>query len=190
MAQLSYLTPKPRLKYLPQRERPVSRVIKDAESCNLVEILAAIVGGPKQLEIAEALLARFGDIHGLHRAHITEVAEISGVGQSTAARIQAALSLGKRLLVPAENTRTINSPTDAANIVRPMIGHRDQEHMLVVVLSTRNHVLDVIEVYRGSVNSAQVRVAELFRPAFRYNAPAIILAHNHPSSDTSPSPVT
>jgi len=185
-AQLSYLETEPRLKYLPQRERPVSRVIRDAEGCNLIELLAAIVGGSKQLEIAEALLAQFGDIHGLYRAHATEIASIYGVGDSTAARIQAALSLAKRLLVPpADVPRAINSPKDAADIVCPMIGHQDQEHMLVIVLSTRNHVLDVVEVYRGSVNSAQVRIAELFRPAFRYNAPAIILAHNHPSNDTS-----
>ena len=186
--QLSYLETAPRLKYLPQRERPVSRVIRDAEGCNLIELLAAIVGGSKQLEIAEALLARFGDIHGLYRAHATEIANVYGIGESTAARIHAALSLGKRTLVPTETARTINSPKDAADIVCPMIGHRDQEHMLVIVLSTRNHVLDVVEVYRGSVNSAQVRIAELFRPAFRYNAPAIILAHNHPSNDTSASP--
>jgi DNA repair protein RadC len=187
--QMSYLEVTPRLKYLPPRERPVNRVIQDAEGCNLVELLAAIVGGPQQIEIAETLLVRFGDIHGLYRAHVTEIANIHGVGDSTAARIQAALSLGKRLLVPsAEVARTINSPKDAADIVCPMIGHQDQEHMLVVVLSTRNHVLDVVEVYHGSVNSAQVRIAELFRPAFRYNAPAIILAHNHPSGDNSASP--
>ena len=185
--QLSYLKDKPRLKYLPQRERPVNRVIRDAESCNLIELLAAIVGGSKQIEIAEALLAQFGDIHGLYRAHVTEIANVYGVGESTAARIQAALSLGKRTLVPAETLRSINSPKDAADILCPIIGHRDQEHMVVIVLNTRNRVLDVVEVYRGSVNSAQVRVAELFRPAFRYNAPAIILAHNHPSGDSSAS---
>ena len=184
-AQLSYLETEPRLKYLPQRERPVHRVIRDAEGCNLIELLAAIVGGSKQLEIAEALLAQFGDIHGLYRAHATEIANVYGIGESTAARIQAALSLGKRILIPAETVRSINSPTDAADIVRPMIGHKDQEHMLVVVLNTRNQVMDVVEVYRGSVNSAQVRIAELFRPAIQRNAPAIILAHNHPSGDAS-----
>jgi DNA repair protein RadC len=188
-AQLSYLKEKPKLKYLPQRERPVNRVIRDAESCNLVELLAAIVGGSKQIEIAEALLAQFGDIHGLYRAHITEIANIHGVGESTAARIQAALSLGKRMLAPStEVVKSINSPQDAADILCPTIGHRDQEHMYVIVLNTRNRVLDVVEVYRGSVNSAQVRIAELFRPAIRRNAPAIILGHNHPSGDTSPSP--
>jgi len=185
--QLSYLETEPRLKYLPQRERPVHRVIRDAESCNLVELLAAIVGGAKQIEIAEALLAQFGDIHGLYRAHATEIANVYGIGECTAARIHAALSLGKRILIPPETARSINSPQDAADIVRPMIGHRDQEHMLVIPLNTRNHVLDIVELYRGSVNSAQVRIAELFRPAFRYNAPAIILAHNHPSSDLGPS---
>ena len=187
MSQFSYLESIPRLQYLPRRERPASRVIKDADACNLVELLAAIVGGPKQIEIAETLLARFRDIHGLYRAHTTEIADIYGVGESTAARIQAALSLGKRVLEPAETPMGIHSPQDAVNVVRPLIGHREQEYMVVVVLNTRNHVLDVVEVYHGSVNAAQVRAAELFRPAIRYNAPAILLAHNHPSMDPSPS---
>ena len=187
--QLSYLEATPRLQALPQRERPVSRVIRDAAGCNLVELLAAIVGGANQLEIADALLARFGDIHGLYRAHVSEVAAIYGIGESTAARIQAALSLGKRLLEPPANVATsINSPKDAADILCPLIGHRDQEYMVVIVLNTRNRVLDVVEVYRGSVNSAQVRIAELFRPAIRRNAPAIIMGHNHPSGDCSASP--
>jgi len=188
-AQLSYLEVTPRLKYLPPRERPVSRVIRDAEGCNLIELLAAIVGGPQQIEIAETLLARFGDIHGLYRAHVTEIADIHGVGDSTAARIQAALSLGKRMLTPStEVVRMINGPKDAADILCPIIGYRDQEHMYVIVLNTRNRVLDVVEVYRGSVNSAQVRIAELFRPAIQRNAPAILLGHNHPSGDCSVSP--
>jgi len=179
------------LKYLPQQERPASRVIKDAEACNLAELLAAIVGGPRQIEIAEALLIRFGDLTGLYLAQIAEIGTVQGVGQSTAARLKAALAIGKRLAthVPEER-QTINSPGDAAALVLHDMGILEQEHLRVIVLNTRNRVLDIVEVYKGSLNSAQVRVAEVFRPAIQRNAAAIIAVHNHPSQDPSPSPMT
>ena len=186
--QISYLRPRPRLPNLPLREQPGYRVSMDAEGCNLVELLAAVIGGPRQVEIAEALAARFKDVRALTHAHIEELTSIYGVGEHTAVRIKAALALGKRLLEPPELRPTINSPRDAAAIVQPMIGHCEQEYLLVIVLNTRNQVMDVAEVYHGSVNQSQVRIAEVFKPAIRQNAPAIILAHNHPSSDTSPSP--
>ncbi|MBL7163238.1 MAG: DNA repair protein RadC [Anaerolineales bacterium] len=187
--QISYLQPAPRLKYLPQEERPANRVIKDAEACNLVELLAAIVGGPRQIEIAEALLVRFGDLLGLYRAQTVEIGTVLGVGQSTAARLKAALAIGKRLAMHVpEERQTINSPADAAALVQHDMGILEQEHLRVIVLNTRNRVLDIVEIYRGSLNSAQVRVAEVFRPAIQRNAAAIIAVHNHPSQDPSPSP--
>lgn len=187
--QTSYLQPAPRLKYLPQQERPASRVIKDAEACNLIELLAAIVGGPRQIEIAETLLIRFGDLPGLYRAQTVEIGTVLGVGQSTAARLKAALAIGKRLAthVPEER-QTINSPRDAAALVQHDMGILEQEHLRVIVLNTRNRVLDIVEIYKGSLNSAQVRVSEVFRPAIQHNAAAIIAVHNHPSQDPSPSP--
>jgi DNA repair protein RadC len=64
----------------------------------------------------------------------------------------------------------------------------EQEHLRVLLLDTRNHVLDIAEVYRGSVNSSQVRVGEVFKAAVRRGAPAILVVHNHPSGDPTPSP--
>jgi DNA repair protein RadC len=64
----------------------------------------------------------------------------------------------------------------------------EQEHLRVILLDRRNRVLETVEVYKGSVNSSQVRVGELFKDAIRLNASAIIVAHNHPSGDPTPSP--
>jgi len=186
--QISYLVPSPKVKCLPLRERPANRVVLNPEGCNLVELLAAIVGGPRQIEIAEALLERFSDVRTLVNAHHDELTTVYGVGKRTAARIKAALALGQRLLEPAERRPTIHSPKDAADIVQPLIGHRQQEYLVVVLLTTPNQVLEFAEAYHGSVNSSQVRIAEVFKPAIRCNAPAIILSHNHPSGDPSPSP--
>jgi len=186
--QISYLQSPSKIQHLPLRERPCHRVTLNPQGCNLVELLAAIIGGPQQIEIAEALLRQFGDVRAMVNAHHEELAGIHGIGTTTAARIMAALALSQRLLEPAERRPTINNPKDAADIVQPLIGHREQEFLVVVLLNTRNQVLEVAEVYHGSVNSSQVRIAEVFKPAIRRNAPAIILGHNHPSGDPSPSP--
>jgi DNA repair protein RadC len=83
---------------------------------------------------------------------------------------------------------TINSPADAAALVQYEMCLLEQEYLKVMLLDTRNHVLDIIEVYHGSVNSSQVRVGEVFKPALQRLAPAIIACHNHPSGDPTPSP--
>jgi DNA repair protein RadC len=103
-------------------------------------------------------------------------------------RIKAALALGLRLNEPAGEHPVINSPADAAALVQYEMGLLEQEYLKVMVLDTRNRVLDIVEIYRGSVNSSQVRVGEIFKPALQRMAPAIIVIHNHPSSDPTPSP--
>lgn len=88
---------------------------------------------------------------------------------------------------PAERP-TINCPADAASLVLPFIGNLDHEELWVILMDTRNRVKTLVALYRGSVNTSQVRVAEVFKQAITENALAIILAHNHPSGDTTPSP--
>ena len=83
--QTQHPYPLPKLKLLPLREQPAYRVAQDPEACNLAELLAAIVGGPKQIETAEALLAKFGSIYRLHQAHLAEIASVKGIGQQTRA---------------------------------------------------------------------------------------------------------
>ena len=90
-----------KLKTLPLREQPAYRVASNALGCSLVELLAAVVGGAQQIEVAEGLLARFnGDVHRLYQAHVTEIASVHGVGQQTAVRLKAALALGLKLQEP------------------------------------------------------------------------------------------
>jgi DNA repair protein RadC len=179
----------PKLKSLPLREQPAYRVTQNAAACNLSELLAAVIGGPKQIEVAEALLTRFGgDTRRLFQAHPAEMAVVKGVNQATAVRIKAALNLGQRLNLPVEERPTINSPADAAALIQYEMGLLEKEHLRVFLLDTRNHVMDIVEIYQGSVNSSQVRVGEIFRAAVGRLASAIIVAHNHPSSDPTPSP--
>jgi len=178
----------PKLKTLPIREKPAYRVATGAETCNLAELLAVIIGGSEQIETAERLLARFGTLHKLAGAHVNEIASVKGVGAQTALRLKASLALGRKLLEPEDERPLIGSPSAAAAILQPRMAHRPQEYLLVLTCDTRNRLLDITEVYHGSLNSSAVRIAEVFKPAIQQNAAAIVVAHNHPSGDPDPSP--
>ena len=180
---------KPKLNLLPARERPAYRVQSDPKACNLIELLAAIIGGQQQIEIAEALIRHFGGPRGLVNATTFElINQIAGIGESTAVRLKASLALAERLLEPEKISPSVHNPDDIFDIVGPLLSHREQEYFVVLVLNTRNHVLDVVEVIHGCLNAATVRIAEVFRPAIRMNAAAIACSHNHPSGDPTPSP--
>lgn len=179
----------PKLRSLPLREQPAYRITQNATSCSLAELLAAVIGGEKQIEIAESLLAYFkGDIRRLYQAHPAELAKVKGISQVTAVRIKAAFNLGLRLNLPTEERPAIHSPADAAALVQSEMSLLEKEHLRVILLDRRNRVLDIVEIYAGSVNSAQVRVAEIFHPALQRLASAIIVVHSHPSGDPTPSP--
>jgi DNA repair protein RadC len=180
----------PILKTMPLREQPAYRITQDPTACNLTELMAAVIGGQKQIELSQALLARFdGDIRRLFQAHPSELAKVRGINQATAVRIKAALNLGLRLSLPADERPLINSPADAAALVQSEMALLDKEHLRTILLDRRNRVLEIVEVYQGSVSSSQVRVGEVFQPAVARTASAIIVVHSHPSGDPTPSPV-
>ncbi len=181
--------PQSQLKLLPLRERPAYRASSAPSACTSLELLAAVIGGPQQIETANALLAKFGTLRRLYNAHPSEIEGVPGVGSQTAARLKAALAIGLRMATDDAQERTIiTSPADAANLVMYDMGLLPEEHLRVISLNTRNHVIEITEVYKGSVNSSQVRVAEVFQAAIAQKASAIIVVHNHPSSDITPSP--
>ena len=173
---------------LPPRETPTHRVIHDPESCTIMELFAALIGGQDQLDIAAKLLIHFDDPQDIASAYLPELTKISGVGEVAAARLKAAFELGRRYVSPFENAFQVGSPHDVADFLVPIMRNYQQERLIVVLLNTRNRVIgDPIEVYRGSLNSSAVRVSEVLRPAVRKNAAALIFAHNHPSTDPDPS---
>lgn len=179
--------PIPRLKLLPLREQPATRIAANSNACNLPELLSAIIGGAHQIETAEALLARFENLARLQQAHVAELAQVKGVGKQTAVRLKAALTLALKAIQESRGERPeIHNPADAASLVQYEMGLLEQEHLRVILLDTRNQVLEVAEVYRGSLNTAQVRVAEVLRPAIQRNAHALIVCHNHPSGNPTP----
>lgn len=136
------------------------------------------------------LLQTFGGITGLHRATLDLVCREHGIGPAKAAQIKAALELGNRMMLESPDERpAIHSPAESAALVQFSMSALEQEELRVILLDVRNRVLYIEPVYRGSVNTSQVRVGELFKAAIRRNASAIVFVHNYPSGDPTPSPV-
>lgn len=184
----------PMIRDLPQDERPRERLTRlGARAVSNQELLAITlrtgVGGENVLRLAERLLAHFNGLPGLARASLAELCHVKGIGPAKAAEVKAALELGRRLLVAAPEERPrVTSPADAANLLMSEMMLLEQEHLRLILLDTRNHVLRTPTIYVGSLNTSVVRVGELFRAAIKENAAALIVAHNHPSGDPSPSP--
>lgn len=184
---------RPMIRDLPQGERPRERLAHyGAAALSTAELLAIILrvgtDGENVIRVAEQLLVRFDGLPGLAQATVEELCQVKGVGVAKAVQVKAALELGRRLLVAAPHERPqILSPADAANLLMAEMSLLPQEHLRTLLLDSRNRVMKIHTVYVGSLNAASVRVAELFREAIRANCASLILAHNHPSGDPTPS---
>lgn len=182
------------IKDLAEVDRPRERLQQVGEKAlTTAELLAIIlrVGmrGMNVIRLAERLLSEFGGLPGLAKASVAELASVPGIGVAKAVQTKAALELGRRLVASAPQERPrVTSPADAANLLMSEMMFLEQEHLRVILLNTRNEVLSTPTIYQGSLNTSVIRIAELFRTAVRANAAAIIVAHNHPSGDPSPSP--
>jgi DNA repair protein RadC len=177
------------LKELPEAERPISRLQQlGPGALSTTELLAILLGNPHQLHDASSLLATYEDLVGVARAPLNELQQQPGIGVTTAARIKAALELGTRLTLERNHPAQVRSPADAANLLLPEMGLLEQEQLRVILLDTKNQVVAVPTIYVGSVNTTMIRISELFREAIRRQCPSIIICHNHPSGDPTPSP--
>ncbi|HOV48147.1 MAG TPA: DNA repair protein RadC [Anaerolineae bacterium] len=182
------------VKEMPEDERPRERLARvGPQALSSAELLAIIlrtgVKGENVVTMASRLLAKYGGLAGLSRADLAQLGQEHGLGPAKASQLLAALELGRRLMAESPEERfQIRAPQDAANLLIPLIGHQEQEHFVVLYLDTRNRVMDREVLYKGSLNTSLVRIAEVFRGAIRRNCAAIIVAHNHPSGEPSPSP--
>jgi DNA repair protein RadC len=124
----------------------------------------------------------------LMKMDVLELANIRGLGPAKAAKLKATLEIASRVVAMGPDQRPqIGSPDDIVNLVGIEMAALEQEQLRVVLLDSKHRVLVIRTIYQGSVNQAQVRIAELFREAIRANAPAIVMVHNHPSGDPTPS---
>lgn len=181
------------IKEMPADERPQEKLkLRGPASLSNGELLGILLRtglpGETAVDVAQRLLVTYGGLLGLSRADYGALCKERGLGEVKAAKLLASVELARRLAIekPDERVR-INSPEDVVVLISSEMAALDQEELRVVLLNTKNEVLRVVTVYRGSVNAAQIRVAEVFKEAVRHNAPSLVIAHNHPSGDPTPS---
>ncbi len=183
-----------RIRELPADERPRERLaLRGVAGLSAAELVALVWGsgarGRSAVDIAHEALVRHDGLAGLARASELELAGLSGVGPVRAGQLVASFELGRRLLADWPAGRwTVRTPADIADRLVLQMGHLAREELRVVLLNTRNVVLRVTTVYVGNISTSLVRIGELFRDAVRLDAAAVILVHNHPSGDPTPSP--
>lgn len=182
-----------RIKDLPLEERPRERLVHHGpENLSTAELMAIILrtGTLNQtaLDLAKELMLAFKDLRGLSKASLTEIAGYPGVGQIKAIQLKAAFELGGRLLTIAPvQLPSIKKPQDIYELLRVSFLDLDREHFKVVHLNTKNQVLKVETTAIGVLSSSPVHPREVFKEAIKMSSAGIVLAHNHPSGDPSPS---
>lgn len=177
-------------------DAPRSRLSRiGAAGCSSAELLALLIGAPAprpgsngSLALATSTLEALGGLPGLAAATHDELCSVSGIGPARAAAIEAALELGRRAAAawPAGRWR-VRTPADVALRLVPEMGRLEREELRVVLLNTKNVVVSCTTVYVGNLAGSLVRVGEVFRDAVRRNAAALMVVHNHPSGDPTPS---
>ena len=182
------------MKELPPADRPREKMINNgAAVLTDSELLAILIGsGTKEksaLDIARDLTAEGGMLSNLATARdVKELAKMKGLGLAKAATIIAALELGRRVALAEPQSRdSITSPEDGVALLMPRLRYETKEHFLVVLLNSKNKVLQIEQISEGSLNSSVVHPREVFMPAVLHHAAAILAAHNHPSGDPTPS---
>jgi len=183
----------PVIRELPPEQRPRERMLKEGPlSLSDIDLLAIMLrtGTAKvsAMELAAEILGRFRDLRALSQATVEELSEIKGVGPVKAVQIKAAMELGRRLAsMPAAERVTIRCPEDVAALVMEDLRGLDREYFLTLLLNTKNQVLARETISIGTLSSSVVHPRELFKVAIRRNAASVILLHNHPSGDPTPS---
>jgi len=179
---------------LPSHERPRERLQHfGPQALAAAELLAIVLHtgsrGGSVLDLANKLLAKYGGLPGLVRADFRELCTEHGMGEAKSAQVKAALELGRRLASAQVDTRyRISTPADAANLVMLDMAYLDSEQMRILLLDSKSQLVEKVNLYQGTANSSVLRAAEIFRPAIIRNCPGLILCHNHPSGDPTPSP--
>lgn len=179
---------------LPKEERPRERLARyGAEVLSTAELLAIILGsgtrGSSVLQLAQQLLATYGDIARLSEATLAELCQLKGIGHAKALQLKAAFGLVNRLQQQGLRQRCqVANPWQAYHLLKEPYASAKQEHFLAVLQDTKGYLISCEVISIGTLNETLVHPREVFYPAVRHKAFSIILAHNHPSGDPEPSP--
>lgn len=175
-------------------ERPRERLLNlGSAALSAQEILALLLGrgiaGESVMVTAQRLLSEFGSLRGIANASIEEISRVRGIGIAKAAQIQAAFELGKRLEGYGYDLpkKSVTNPEEAVKLVRNRLKDKKKEYFLAILLDSRNKPINITQISVGSLSASIVHPREVFKEAISMSAASVILVHNHPSGDVTPS---
>jgi len=181
------------IKELPAELRPRERLLAEGpEALSAAELLGILLGiGSREqtaVELGQQVISESGGLFGLHGASVHDLLEVHGIGEAKACIVLAAVEFGKRLgRVRNPGRPVISSPEDVDGLLRGRIANLDRENFVVVLLNTKNEVIEFPTISVGTLSASLVHPREVFKPAIRASAAGVILAHNHPSGKVEPS---
>jgi DNA repair protein RadC len=181
-----------KIREMPQDERPREKLlVRGTAALTDPELIAILLRtglpGANAVEVARQLLERYGSLTGLSRCSVKEIESIRGIGSAKAIQLVAAFGLGQRLANERLSRQKLDSPELIHDLVAAEMRTLHKESLRVILLDTRYHLLRMEEVSLGSVNESIAHPRDVFRPAVISSAYAVIVVHNHPSGDPSPS---
>jgi len=183
----------PRIKDIPASERPRERLAANgADALGNSDLIAILLRtglqGKSALVIGQELLAKFQTLDRLSQASVTELCEVKGIGRDKAVTLKAAFTLARRMAAELRaESPLLDSPERIADLLREDARGYEVEHFLVLLLNTRRRLIRVERISQGTLDAIHVHAREVFKHAISANAAAIVLVHNHPSGDPTPS---
>jgi DNA repair protein RadC len=182
-----------RLKDQPASERPRERLAeRGADALSHAELIAILLRtglkGTNVVEVGRQLLGKFGSLNALAGASLEDLRGIKGIGRDKAVTLMAAFALARRMAAELRaEAPLLDTPERIADALREDVRHLPAEQFVVVLLNTRRRLLKVERISQGTLDTILVHARDVFRAAIAANASAIVLAHNHPSGDPTPS---
>jgi len=187
------MTTNPRIKDMAAQDRPRERlVLEGADALSNAELIAILLRtglkGYSAIHIAQQLLAKFGTLDGLARAPLEELRQVKGVGRDKAVTLKAAFTLARKMAAEMRaETPLLDTPERIADLLREESRPQDVEQFRVVLLNTRRRLIGLETISQGTLDTLLVHPREVFKRAIAANASAVVLVHNHPSGDPTPS---
>ena len=187
------MTTNPRIKDMAAKDRPRERlVLEGADALSNAELIAILLRtglkGYSAIHIAQQLLAKFGTLDGLARAPLEELRQVKGVGRDKAVTLKAAFTLARKMAAEMRaEAPLLDTPERIADLLREESRQQDVEQFRVVLLNTRRRLIGLETISQGTLDTLLVHPREVFKRAIAANASAVVLVHNHPSGDPTPS---
>lgn len=181
-----------RIKQMPEDDRPREKLMeRGPASLSDAEILALFFStgraGVSAVDLGREMIDRFGSLRQLSRASLPELLQIPGIGPAKAAQLSATFEFGRRLAQEPFNEHSITAPEDVFALMGAEMQRLSQESVRVILLNHRKRLIQTEEVFRGTGNESFANPSEILRRAIAHSAHAMIVVHNHPSGDPSPS---